>query len=243
MLKVTKLSGSIEKKEVLKDISFDIKEGEIVAIMGPNGSGKSSLAQIIMGNPDYLVEGNISFKNKDISKLTTNERSVLGIYLAFQYPSEIPGLNLAQFLRASLNARLPKEKKLNVFEFRKLLREKLKELDMEESFMDRNLNEGFSGGEKKRTEILQLLLLKPKLIILDETDSGLDVDALKIVFKAISDYKKKNKDTSIMLITHYNRVFEYISPDRVLVLKKGEIIKEGTKDLLKYIEDKGYKGI
>jgi len=136
-----------------------------------------------------------------------------------------------------------KEKKLNVFEFRKLLREKLKELDMEESFMDRNLNEGFSGGEKKRTEILQLLLLEPKLIILDETDSGLDVDALKIVFKAISDYKKKNKDTSIMLITHYNRVFEYISPDRVLVLKKGEIIKEGSKDLLKYIEDKGYKGI
>lgn len=243
MLKVSKLSGSIEKKEVLKDISFDIKEGEIVAIMGPNGSGKSSLAQIIMGNPDYMVSGNISFKNKDISKLTTNERSVLGIYLAFQYPFEIPGLNLAQFLRASLNARLPKEKKLNVFEFRKLLREKLKELDMEESFMDRNLNEGFSGGEKKRTEILQLLLLEPKLIILDETDSGLDVDALKIVFKAISDYKKKNKDTSIMLITHYNRVFEYISPDRVLVLKKGQIIKEGSKDLLKYIEDKGYKGI
>jgi Fe-S cluster assembly ATP-binding protein len=243
MLKVSKLSSTIEKKEVLKDVSFDIKEGEIVAIMGPNGSGKSSLAQIIMGNPDYLVKGNISFKNKDISKLTTNERSVLGIYLAFQYPFEIPGLNLAQFLRASLNARLPKEKKLNVFEFRKLLREKLKELDMEESFMDRNLNEGFSGGEKKRTEILQLLLLKPKLIILDETDSGLDVDALKIVFKAIKEYKEKNKDTSIMLITHYNRVFEYISPDRVLVLKKGEIIKEGSKDLLKYIEDKGYKGI
>ena len=210
--------------------------------MGPNGSGKSSIAESIMGNPDIQIEsGDIFFDGDIINELNSTERSKLGIFLAFQYPIEIPGVDFINFLRMAYNKNT--ETKLNVFRFRELVREKMKLLKMDEKLLERNINEGFSGGEKKKAEILQMAILKPKLAILDETDSGLDIDALKAVFEGIKAIKEDNPKMSILLITHYNKVFEYVKPNKVIVIKNGMKIKEGQDDILKQIERDGYKGL
>lgn len=242
MLEVKDLSLSIEGKKIINTFDLNIQAGETVALMGPNGSGKSSLAQAIMGNPELKIDsGEIVFDGKKINEFSASERSKLGIFLAFQYPIEIPGVDFINFLRMAYNKR--REEKLNVFRFRELVREKMKLLKMDLKFLERNLNEGFSGGEKKKAEILQMAILNPKLVILDETDSGLDIDALKAVFEGIMTMKKENPKMSILLITHYNRIFKYIKPDKVVVISKGTKIKEGGDDILKEIEEGGYRGL
>ncbi|MEI6462974.1 MAG: Fe-S cluster assembly ATPase SufC [bacterium] len=242
MLSVKDLNLSIQGQKIISDFSFEILDGEIVTLMGPNGSGKSSLAESIMGNPDIKIDsGEILFNGTNLKDLSVTERAKLGIFLAFQYPIEIPGVDFINFLRMAYNGR--NDTKLNVFRFRELVREKMKLLKMDEKFLERNINEGFSGGEKKKAEILQMAILNPKLVILDETDSGLDIDALKAVFEGIMSIKEDNPKMSILLITHYNRVFEYVKPDKVIVINKGIKVKVGGDDILKEIERDGYKGL
>ena len=238
MLKIEDLHINIEGKEIVKGINLEIASGEIHALMGPNGSGKSTLAQALMGHPTYeITKGKVTFNGKNLLKMNPSERSLAGLFLSFQYPSEVLGVNIANFLRLVYNKRV--KKTLYPAAFRKLLREKMEILDMKEEFMDRYLNEGFSGGEKKRMEILQMLILKPKIAILDETDSGLDIDALKIVSKGVTLLNKTAK-TGVLLITHYTRLLNHIKPDKVHVMRNGKIVKSGGHELANELEKKGY---
>ena len=243
MLKITNLKAAINEKLILKGLDLDIKPGEVHAIMGPNGSGKSTLANVLSGKNGYEIEGEISFNGMDLNDLKIEERAQKGIFLAFQYPLEIPGVNTNNFLRTSLNSvrKARGEKELDTLTFLKLIKEKAKELNIDEKFLSRQLNVGFSGGEKKKNEILQMKLLEPKLSILDETDSGLDIDALRIVADGVNSYK--NKENAFLIITHYQRLLDYIKPDFIHVLSAGKIIKTGNADLGEQLEKTGYANL
>lgn len=238
MLKVSNLHVKTEDKKILNGVDLEIGENEIHVLMGPNGSGKTTLAHILMGHPGYKVtKGRVEFEGKDISELPVNDRAGMGMFLSFQYPSEVSGVSISNFLRMIYNKRF--DKSISPAKFRKILMEKMKALDIDESFVNRYLNEGFSGGEKKKMEILQMLVLEPKLAILDETDSGLDIDALKLVSKNIVSLKEKTK-MSVLIITHYTRILEYIDSDEVHVMKNGEIVESGGNFLARNLEKKGY---
>ena len=236
MLKINKLNAKIDSKEILKEFSLDINPGEVHAIMGPNGSGKSTLSNILSGKKGYEVSGEVLFEEKDLFELETEERAHKGIFLAFQYPLEIPGVNTNIFLKTSLNAvrKARGEKELDAIEFLKLVKKKSKELKFDEEKLNRQLNVGFSGGEKKKNEVLQMDLLDPSLIIMDETDSGLDVDALKSTSEAVN--KLRDGKRSFLIITHYLRLLEYIEPDHVHVFSDGSIIESGDKSLASRID-------
>jgi Fe-S cluster assembly ATP-binding protein len=244
MLKITDLHADIDEKSILKGINLEIKPGEVHAIMGPNGSGKSTLASVIAGKEEYEVEkGEITFEGQNIDELSVEERAHKGIFLSFQYPVEIPGVTVTNFMKTSLNE-MRKAKGLDDMpakEMLKLIREKSELLEIDRKFLSRSLNQGFSGGEKKRNEIFQMAMLEPKLSILDETDSGLDIDALRIVANGVN--KLKSKDNAVVIITHYQRLLDYIVPDFVHVLYNGKIVKSGTKELAFELEEKGYDWI
>ena len=241
MLQIKNLHATAEGQEILRGIDLEVNTGEVHAIMGPNGSGKSTLAQVLAGRDLYQVTGGeVTYEGKDLLAMPPEERAREGIFLAFQYPVEIPGVNNTYFLRSALNA-IRKHRGLpeyDAMDFLVLLREKMKLLEMDEALMTRSVNEGFSGGEKKRNEIFQMAVLEPKLGILDETDSGLDIDALKIVAKGVN--ALRSKDRSIIVVTHYQRLLDYIVPDFVHVLYDGRIVKSGTKELALELEEKGY---
>ena len=241
MLKIKNLKASVEGKEILKGIDLEVKAGEVHAIMGPNGSGKSTLAAVLAGRAMYEVtQGSVTYKDEDLLSMAPEERAREGIFLAFQYPIEIPGVNSSTFLRTAINE-IRKHKALeplNGAEFLKLMKEKMKIIEIDKSLINRSVNEGFSGGEKKRNEIFQMAVLDPKLSILDETDSGLDIDALKIVANGLN--RLKNKDNAIIVVTHYQRLLNYIIPDYVHVLVNGKIVKSGGKQLALDLEEKGY---
>ena len=243
MLKINNLKAKVGEKSILNDFSLDIKPGEVHAIMGPNGSGKSTLSNILSGKKGYDVSGEIKFEGIDLFSLETEERAHKGIFLAFQYPLEIPGVNTNIFLKTSLNAirKARGEKELDALEFLKLVKQKSKELKFDEEKLNRQLNVGFSGGEKKKNEILQMSILNPKLSILDETDSGLDIDALKTVAQGVNALRKKNN--SFLIITHYQRLLDYIKPNHVHVLMNGKITKSGGPELALELEKKGYEGL
>ena len=242
MLNINDLRASVEDKSILKGINLDVKPGEVHAIMGPNGSGKSTLSKVVAGHPAYsIISGDIIYEGKSILNLEPEERSHLGIFLAFQYPIEIPGVSNEDFLYLSYNSKLKALNKdeISPIEFFSIISEKLKIVDMSATFLSRNVNEGFSGGEKKRNEIVQMLLLDSKLSILDETDSGLDIDALKIISNGIRVFM--NEEKAIILITHYQRLLDYVKPDFIHVMKDGKIIKTGSAELAKELEKKGYE--
>jgi len=242
-LEIKNLHVSIENKEILKGLSLTIKQGEIHAIMGPNGTGKSTLAYTLMGHPSYTVTaGEVIFKGKNILELEPDERSREGIFLAFQYPVAIPGVTVANFLRSALNSRRraanPDDKGMPIPEFRKMLKEKMDTLRMDHTFAGRYLNDGFSGGEKKRAEILQMATLKPEIAILDETDSGLDIDALRIVSEGVN--ALAGPELGVLVITHYQRLLNYIKPNFVHVMLDGRIVESGGPDLALHLEEHGY---
>jgi len=244
MLKIENLHVSVEGKEILKGVSLEVKKGEIHAIMGPNGSGKSTLSSVIAGNEDYEVtKGNIYFNNENIEDLSAEERAHKGIFMSFQYPVEIPGITVTNFIKTAINSNLKARglKEMPANEMLKKIREKADLLEIDSRFLSRSLNEGFSGGEKKRNEIFQMAMLEPTLAILDETDSGLDIDALRIVASGVN--KLKNKDNATVVITHYQRLLDHIIPDYVHVLQDGKIAKSGDKDLALQLEEKGYDWI
>ncbi|MGI9199589.1 MAG: Fe-S cluster assembly ATPase SufC [Woeseiaceae bacterium] len=241
MLEVSELQTTVGGNEILRGLSLQVGPGEVHAIMGPNGSGKSTLAQVIAGNDAYEVTGGtVQFDGQDLLELEPEERARRGIFLGFQYPVEIPGVNNAYLLKAALNAKRAHEGlgEIDAFEFLQLAKEKMALLDMDPKFLNRGVNEGFSGGEKKRNEILQMAVLEPKLAVLDETDSGLDIDALKSVAEGVN--ALRHPDRAIVLVTHYQRLLDYIEPDHVHVLSGGRIVKSGGKSLALELEDKGY---
>lgn len=244
MLSIKNLQARIEEKEILRGINLEIKPGEVHAIMGPNGSGKSTLASVLSGRSDYEVTGGeVSFNGKDLLELSPEDRAREGIFLAFQYPVEIPGVSTINFMKTAVNEvrEYRGQDPLDAVSFLKLMKEKMKLVEIDESLLKRSLNEGFSGGEKKRNEIFQMAMLEPKLAILDETDSGLDIDALRIVATGVN--KLKSKDNAVIVVTHYQRLLDYIVPDYVHVLYKGRIVKSGTKELALELEEKGYDWI
>lgn len=242
VLEIKDLHVAIDDKEILKGVNLEMKTGEIHAIMGPNGTGKSTLSAAIMGNPNYEVtKGEILFDGKNILDLEVDERARLGLFLAMQYPSEIPGISNAEFMRAAINARREEDKKISVMQFLKKLDKKMELLNMPEEMAERYLNEGFSGGEKKRNEILQLLMIEPTFAILDEIDSGLDIDALKVVAKGINEMR--GEEFGALIITHYQRLLNYIVPDVVHIMMDGRVVLTGDAELAKRLEAEGYAGI
>jgi len=244
MLKINNLYASVEDKTILNGINLEVKAGEVHAIMGPNGSGKSTLAAVIAGKEEYKVEkGKITFEGQDIDELSAEERAHKGIFLSFQYPVEIPGVSVTNFMKTAINEirKARGLKDMPASEMLKLIREKSELLEIDRKFLSRSLNEGFSGGEKKRNEIFQMALLEPKLAILDETDSGLDIDAISIVANGVN--KLKNENNAIVIITHYQRLLNHIIPDYVHVMYNGKIVKSGTKELAYELEEKGYDWI
>lgn len=244
MLKINNLHASIEDKKILKGINLEVKPGEVHAIMGPNGSGKSTLSSVIAGKEDYEVtEGSIVFDGEDIEELEAEERAHKGVFLSFQYPVEIPGVSVTNFIKTAINESRKARglEEMPAKDMLKLIREKSELLEIDRKFLSRSLNEGFSGGEKKRNEIFQMAMLEPKLAILDETDSGLDIDALRIVANGVN--KLKSKDNAVIVITHYQRLLDHIVPDYVHVLYNGKIVKSGTKELAHELEAKGYDWI
>jgi len=243
MLNIKNLDVTIDNKHILKGLNLNIKPGEVHAIMGPNGSGKSTLANVLSGKNGYEIKGKIQFNGENLNELLTEERAQKGIFLAFQYPLEIPGVNTNIFLKTSLNAvrKAKGEKELDTLTFLKLIKAKASELGIDEKFLSRQLNVGFSGGEKKKNKKMKIKLLEPKLSILDETDSGLDIDALRIVADGVNSYK--NKDNAFLIITHYQRLLDYIKPDFIHVLSNGKIVKTGDADLGAQLEKTGYKSL
>lgn len=244
MLEIKNLKAGIGETEILTGLSLSVKAGEVHAIMGPNGSGKSTLAQVIAGHEDYVVhDGTVEYLGKNLLELEPEERAREGIFLGFQYPVEIPGVNNAYLLKAAVNAKRKHEglDEIDAFEFLKIARETMTMLDMDPSFLNRGVNEGFSGGEKKRNEILQMAILKPRLAILDETDSGLDIDALKAVANGIN--ALRDPERSIVLVTHYQRLLDYVEPDFVHVLSQGKIVRSGDKSLALELEERGYEWV
>ena len=243
MLQIKDLKAKIDNKEILKGLNLEIKPGEVHAIMGPNGSGKSTLSNVLSGKKGYTVSGDITYLNENLLDLEIEERAHKGIFLAFQYPLEIPGVNTNIFLKTSLNAikKAKGEKELDAIEFLRWVKQKASELKFDEKILSRQLNVGFSGGEKKKNEILQMSILNPKLSILDETDSGLDIDALKIVSEGVN--ALRSKESSFLIITHYQRLLEYIKPDFVHVLINGQIVKSGGSELALELESKGYESL
>ncbi len=244
MLQIKNLHAGVENKEILKGVNLEVKAGEIHAIMGPNGSGKSTLSAVISGNENFEIsQGSVTFLNEDISELDPEERAHKGVFLSFQYPVEIPGVSVTNFIKTAINENRKAKglKDMPASEMLKLIKSKADLLEIDRKFLSRSLNEGFSGGEKKRNEIFQMAMLDPKLAILDETDSGLDIDALKIVANGVN--KLKSKDNAVIIITHYQRLLDYIIPDFVHVLIDGKIVKSGTKELAYELEEKGYDWI
>jgi Fe-S cluster assembly ATP-binding protein len=244
VLEIRNLHTSVDGNEILKGINLTIKKGEIHAIMGPNGSGKSTLAKVLAGHPSYVVTaGEVLYEGRNLLEMEPDERARAGVFMAFQYPIEVPGVSNAQFLRLAYNEKRKHlgEEELDPLEFKDLLKERAKLVEMDASFMTRSVNEGFSGGEKKRNEILQMAVLEPKLAILDETDSGLDIDALRIVADGVN--QLHNSENAIVLVTHYQRLLNYIVPDYVHVLAGGRIAREGGKELALELEEKGYDWI
>lgn len=241
MLSIKNLHAGTEEKQILKGINLEIKAGEVHAIMGPNGSGKSTLASVLAGRADYEVtEGSVEFLGKDLLELSPEERAGEGIFLAFQYPVEIPGLTTTNFVKTAVNEvrKYRGKEALDAVQFLKLMKEKMALMEINQSLLSRSLNEGFSGGEKKRNEIFQMAMLEPKLAILDETDSGLDIDAIRIVSNGVN--KLRSKDNAVLVVTHYQRLLDYIVPDFVHVLYNGRIVKSGTKELALELEERGY---
>ncbi|WP_274474728.1 Fe-S cluster assembly ATPase SufC [Mangrovimonas aestuarii] len=244
MLKINNLHAKVEDKGILKGINLEVKAGEVHAIMGPNGSGKSTLASVIAGKEEYEVsEGEILLENENIDELAAEERAHKGVFLSFQYPVEIPGVSVTNFMKTAINETRKAKglEEMPANEMLKTIRDKAELLEIDRKFLSRSLNEGFSGGEKKRNEIFQMAMLEPKLAILDETDSGLDIDALRIVANGVN--KLKSKDNAVIVITHYQRLLDYIVPDYVHVLYNGKIVKSGTKELALELEEKGYDWI
>ena len=241
-LQIDNLSASVGKEQILNNLNFTLPKGEVHAIMGPNGSGKSTLSKVLAGHPDYQVTGgNACMDGTELLGLNPDQIARLGLFLAFQYPVEVPGVSIANFIRAAIKSRLPEGENIKAVEFYKELYLKMDELGMDRSFTSRSMNEGFSGGEKKRCEILQMSMLNPKYCILDETDSGLDIDALRVVSEGIN--QMKNPDRGILVITHYQRLLDYIVPDKVHVMWEGRIVRSGDKTLALELEDKGYDWI
>jgi Fe-S cluster assembly ATP-binding protein len=241
LLKITNLHAEIaeEGTEILRGVDLEINEGEIHAIMGPNGSGKSTLSKVISGHPAYEVtDGEILFRGESVLDMEPDERARAGVFLAFQYPVEIPGVSIANFMRTAVNAKRGEE--VDIFEFQDQLVSKMEMLEMDPVFAERSVNDGFSGGEKKRNEILQLAMLEPTLAVMDETDSGLDIDALKVVSHGINKIKEQKGDMAVLLITHYQRMLNYITPDYVHVMVSGKIIRSGGPELALELEEKGY---
>jgi len=239
-LEIKNLNVEAEGKEILKDLNLNLEKGKVYALMGPNGSGKSTLANVLMGNPQYkITSGKILFNEEDIIKLSVSDKAKKGIFLSFQYPQEIQGTTISNFLRTAYNS--INEKNISPIDFMNLIREKAKELKINEGLLRRHLNDGFSGGEKKKLEILQMLILNPKLVILDETDSGLDIDSLKIISEGINSFTDQEK--TILIITHYRRILDYIKPDKIFIMKDGKIIKEGKDEIIEQLEKEGYENI
>ncbi len=244
MIKIENLNVNVEEKEILKGINLEVKPGELHVIMGRNGTGKSTLANVLVGKEKYIVtNGTVSFNGENLLDMSPEDRACAGLFLSFQYPVAIPGVNNMYFLKAAVNAvrKSRGEEEIDAVDFLSMIREKLKMVALDESFIHRPVNDGFSGGEKKRNEILQMITLEPKLSILDETDSGLDIDALKIVAKGVNDFR--SPDRSFILITHYQRILNYMKPDFVHILMNGKIVKSGTMELAKEVEKKGYSWI
>jgi Fe-S cluster assembly ATP-binding protein len=244
LLEISDLSARVAGKEILNGVNLKVNAGEVHAIMGPNGSGKSTLAQVLAGREDYEVtRGSVTFEGRDLLSMRAEERARAGLFLGFQYPVEIPGVNNVYLLKAALNAKRKAagEPEVDAYEFLALIREKMKFMQMSEAFLSRGVNEGFSGGEKKRNEVLQMLVLEPKLAILDETDSGLDIDALKVVSKGVNSLRDPKR--AVVLVTHYQRLLDYVIPDQVHVLSGGRIVKSGDKELAQELERRGYEWV
>jgi len=241
LLEISDLTARVAGKEILNGVNLTVNAGEVHAIMGPNGSGKSTLAQVLAGREDYEVtRGSVTFEGRDLLAMRAEERARAGLFLGFQYPVEIPGVNNVYLLKAALNAKRKAagEPEVDAYDFLALIRQKMKFMQMSETFLTRGVNEGFSGGEKKRNEVLQMLVLEPKLAILDETDSGLDIDALKVVSKGVNSLRDPKR--AVVLVTHYQRLLDYVIPDQVHVLSGGRIVKSGTKELALELEEHGY---